>query len=212
MNVIAVGVGLATLAYLMGALPTGYLVGIWFYGVDIREEGSGSTGATNVLRTLGRLPALFVLLIDCGKGFTAVWLSVYLWQTWSGGAPLVSNWIAAAAALCAVVGHSKSIWIGFKGGKSAAISLGVLFALNGLVALGTLGAFLMLLSVTRIVSVGSMTGAITSAALMIGLGQPLPYICFGIVAAIYVLFRHQSNIARLLAGTEPRIGQAHSVS
>ncbi len=196
-------------AYMLGSIPTGYLAGRYLKGIDIREHGSGSTGATNVLRTLGKKAAIAVLLVDLLKGAIAVAL-IYLFYA---GSPTVlipvswQPWLVTAAALAAVLGHSKSIWLNFGGGKSVATSLGVLLVINPLVALGTLGVFGVVLALSRIVSLSSITGAIAVNILMILLKQPLPYILFAGVAGIYVIFRHWSNIRRLLAGTEPQIGQ-----
>ncbi|MDP8963101.1 MAG: glycerol-3-phosphate acyltransferase, partial [Cyanobacteriota bacterium] len=116
-------------------------------------------------------------------------------------------WLVALAAFAAVLGHSKSIWLNFTGGKSVATSLGILLAMSLPVGLGTLGVFAVVLAVSRIVSLGSIAGAIAVSVLMIFLGQPLPYQLFAAVAGLYVIFRHRSNIERILAGTEPRIGQ-----
>jgi glycerol-3-phosphate acyltransferase PlsY len=104
-------------------------------------------------------------------------------------------------------GHSKSIFLNFSGGKSVATSLGVLLMMNPWVGLSTLGSFLLVLGVSRIVSLSSITGAIAVTVLMLVFKQPLPYVLFAVVAGIYVIIRHHSNISRLLQGTEPRLGQ-----
>jgi glycerol-3-phosphate acyltransferase PlsY len=111
------------------------------------------------------------------------------------------------AALAALLGHSRSVWIQFTGGKSVATGLGVLLAMSWQVGLGALAAFGIVLALTRIVSLGSIIAAIVGMALMIGLGYPLPYQLMAIVGGLFVIWRHQANIRRLLAGTEPRIGQ-----
>lgn len=199
-------------AYLLGSIPTGYLAGRLLKGIDIREIGSGSTGATNVLRNLGKGPAILVLLIDVAKGVGAVALvrgffaltgSSVLPETWK-------PWLVAVVALVTMLGHSKSIWINFTGGKSAATGLGVLFAMSWFVALSVLVLFVGVVSLSRIVSLGSMTAAIAVAVLMIVLAQPLPYQIFGVVAGLYVILRHQANIQRIFAGTEPRLGKPAS--
>jgi glycerol-3-phosphate acyltransferase PlsY len=197
-------------AYLLGSIPTGYLLGRLLKGIDIREQGSGSTGATNVLRTLGKGPALVVLLVDALKGVGAIALvNGYYLLAETPAIPLTwQPWLVASAAFAALLGHSKSIWINFTGGKSVATGLGVLLAMSWSVGLGTLGVFALVLALSRIVSLGSVVAAIAVPVLMIVLGQPLPYQLFAGTAALYVIWRHRSNIQRLLAGTEPQIGRS----
>jgi len=195
-------------AYLLGSIPTGYTAGRLLKGIDIREVGSGSTGATNVLRTLGKGPAVAVLLIDMLKGVGAIALI----PTFYTLKPLLlppnwEPWLVATAGLAVVLGHSRSIWLNFTGGKSVATSLGVLLAMSLPVGLGTLGVFGVMLALSRIVSLSSITGAIAVNVLMILLKQPLPYQLFAGAAGLYVILRHRSNIQRLLAGTEPQLGQ-----
>lgn len=196
-------------AYLLGSIPTGYLAGRLLKGIDIREQGSGSTGATNVLRTLGKGPAVVVLLIDALKGVGAIALVNAFYALVATPALSVTwqPWLVALAAFAALLGHSKSIWLNFTGGKSVATGLGVLLAMSWLVGLGALGVFAVVLALSRIVSLGSITAAISVPVLMILLGQPLPYQLFAGVAGLYVVLRHRSNIQRLLAGTEPQVGQ-----
>lgn len=210
-------VGLLLIAYILGATPTGYWVGQWFYGVDLRSHGSGSTGATNVLRTCGKLPALFVLLVDILKGVAAIalvsWIYSLSWtQQLTASATSIPPqsllyWMIVIAGLFSIFGHTKSFWIQFKGGKAVATSLGVILALNWVLALVTLGVFGLVLAISRIVSLSSMVAAIAIATLMFVTAQPLPYQIFGLAAGIYVIWRHQKNIQRLVSGTEPRIGQ-----
>ncbi len=183
--------------YLLGSIPTGYWVGRWWGGIDLRQQGSGSTGATNVLRTLGKGPALLVLLVDAAKGAAAVAL----------GSTLGSPWWVVVAALGAVIGHSRSCWLGFKGGKSVATSLGILLAMAWPVALATFGVWLLGIALTRIVSFSSLLAAVAAPLLMWVLGQPLPYLLFSLAGGVYVIGAHRRNIERLLAGSEPRIGQ-----
>ncbi|MFM8299538.1 MAG: glycerol-3-phosphate 1-O-acyltransferase PlsY [Microcystis aeruginosa BS13-02] len=196
------------LSYLLGSIPTGYLIGKYSKGIDIRDYGSGSTGATNVLRTLGKTAGAIVLLIDMLKGMAAVALVRVLY--FIDVNPLPDSWyywLIIGAGLGSVIGHSKSIFLNFSGGKSVATSLGVLLVMNPLVACGTLASFLVMLALFRIVSLGSIIGALVVNILMVVLGQPLPYILFSLMAGTYVIVRHQGNIKRLLAGKEPKIGQ-----
>jgi acyl phosphate:glycerol-3-phosphate acyltransferase len=191
-------------AYLLGSLPFGYLAGKLLKGVDIRTEGSGSTGATNVLRTLGKGPAFVVFGLDVLKGTVAVAGMEAVTRTL--GAVSSDLWIIAAAILV-ILGHSKSIWLGFSGGKSVATSLGVLLALNWLVGLSTFGVFLISLAITRIVSISSILGAVAVMALMVAFGLPLSYCLFTVAGGSYVIWRHRANVERLLAGKEPKLGQ-----
>ncbi len=201
-------------AYLLGSIPTGYTVGKLLKGIDIREFGSGSTGATNVLRTLGKGPGAFVLTIDCLKGVLAIFFVYWLFYFAHSqnlippavDATIWQPWMVTLAGLAAILGHSKSIFLGFTGGKSVATSLGVLLAMNWLLALLTAAIFAIVVASWRIVSLGSIAGAIAVPMLMILLHQPLSYILFGIAGGLYVIWRHTSNIKRLIAGTEPRLG------
>jgi acyl phosphate:glycerol-3-phosphate acyltransferase len=196
-------------AYLLGSIPTGYMVGRYTQGIDIRDHGSGSTGATNILRTVGKPAAIFVLAVDLLKGSLALALvnSVYAYfpdllpTTWH-------SWLITGTALGAIIGHSKSIWLNFTGGKSVATTLGVLLVMNPLVALGTLASFGMILGISRIVSLSSICGAIAVNILMLVMHQPVAFSVFAAVAGGYVILRHKTNIQRLIAGNEPKIGQA----
>ncbi|BAU64394.1 hypothetical protein STA3757_17660 [Stanieria sp. NIES-3757] len=199
-------------AYLLGSIPTGYLAGRYLKGIDIREYGSGSTGATNVLRSVGKGAAIAVLTIDLLKGAIAI-LLVKLFYSYASVEilpPSEQSWLITVSALAALIGHSKSIWLQFTGGKSVATALGVLLVMNPLVALGTLAAFGVMLAISRIVSLSSITGAIAVNLMMILLHQPIPYLVFSAIAGVYVILRHTSNIQRLMAGTEPKIGQTAS--
>jgi glycerol-3-phosphate acyltransferase PlsY len=204
-----VSVVLVILAYLLGSIPTGYLAGKYLKGIDIREAGSGSTGATNVLRNLGKKAAITVLLIDALKGAIAVALVKGIYAL---NSPVTmpldwKDWLIIAVAITAVIGHSKSVWINFSGGKSVATSLGVLSVLSPAVALSTLGVFAIVLTLSKIVSLSSISGALAVIVFM-GIFKPsLPYLLFATLVGIYVITRHRSNIQRLMAGTEPKIGK-----
>ncbi|BCL36309.1 glycerol-3-phosphate 1-O-acyltransferase PlsY [Nostoc sp. MS1] len=202
-------------AYLLGSFPTGYIAVKQLKGIDIREVGSGSTGATNVLRTLGKGPGAFVLGLDCLKGVLAIALVYYLFNFAASqnlipatvNVQLWQPWLVTIVGIAAILGHSKSIFLGFTGGKSVATSLGILLAMNWQVGLATFGVFAVVVAISRIVSLSSIAGAIAVPLVMVLLHQPLPYILFGIAGGLYVILRHRSNIERLLAGTEPKIGQ-----
>jgi glycerol-3-phosphate acyltransferase PlsY len=203
------------LAYLFGSFPTGYLAGKLLKGIDIREVGSGSTGATNVLRTLGKLPGAFVLLIDALKGGLAINLGYALFSiaTTQNLIPPIVNieiwqpYLVTLAGLAALLGHSKSIFLGFTGGKSVASGVGILLAISWQVGLSTLGVFAVVIAISRIVSLSSIAGAVAVSILMVIFHQPLAYILLGFAGGLYVIIRHSSNIKRLIAGTEPKIGQ-----
>lgn len=211
---IASVVGLA-IAYLFGSTPTGYLAGKLLKGIDIREHGSKSIGATNVLRTLGKWPALVVLLVDVLKGAGAIVFARWFYP-WFYALPSVTPpaaldlqtsapWAVCQAGLAVLLGHSRSIWLNFAGGKSVAAGLGVLLAMSWPVGLGALAVFGVALAIFRIVSLGSMLAALTAIVLICGLEQPLPYRLLVIAGGILVIVRHRANIQRLLAGTEPRL-------
>ncbi|CAM5373237.1 Glycerol-3-phosphate acyltransferase [Mycolicibacterium aubagnense] len=212
----AANIVVLAVAYLLGSIPSGYLAGRWLKGIDIREHGSRSTGATNVLRTLGKGPALAVLLVDVLKGVAAVvlarWFSPWFSSTLQGAAPvadlhMLEPWLVCLAGLAALLGHGRSIWLNFTGGKSAATGLGVLLAMSWPVGLGAAAVFGVSLALSRIVSLSSMLAAVTAIALVCFLDHPLAYRLLVLAGGVYVIMRHRANIRRLLSGTEPRLGQ-----
>lgn len=214
---IAGAVGLV-IAYLLGSVPTGYLAGKLLAGIDIREHGSKSTGATNVLRTLGKWPALAVLVGDVLKGASAIvvarsfcpWLYAELFPipTTASDLQIWVPWAVCLAGIAVLVGHSRSIWLNFTGGKSAATGLGVLLAMSWPVGLGAATVFGITLASARIVSLSSMLAALTAIVLICGFENPPPYRLLVIGGGFYVIVRHRANIQRLLAGTEPRLGRS----
>lgn len=200
-------------AYLLGSIPTGYIIAKAVKGIDIRQYGSGSTGTTNVLRIVGKPAALAVFIIDLIKGAAAVHLIKVAYpliianlSTATSELEPLLPWFMTAAGLLALVGHSKSVWINFQGGKSAASGLGILLAMVWPIALGVLAIFATVVLVFRMVSLGSISAAASVMVLMVLTQQPLPYILLAIAGGCYVIFRHRSNIQRILAGTEPRLG------
>jgi acyl phosphate:glycerol-3-phosphate acyltransferase len=208
----AVSIAGWAIAYLLGSIPAGYLAGKVLKGIDIREHGSKSIGATNVLRVLGPWPALAVFLIDVLKGAAAIvvtqWLvSSPLAATSAAMDPQWIPWVVSISGLAALLGHSCSIWLNFSGGKSVAAGLGVLLAIAWPVALAGLSVFAVVLALFRIVSLGSMLAALTAIVMICLMEQPLPYRMLVIAGGLYVIVRHRANIRRLLDGTEPRLGQ-----
>ena len=189
---------LLALGYLLGSMPNGYLAGRWLKGIDLRDCGSGSTGATNVLRNVGKGPALVVFLLDVGKGALAVLLAK------SFG---LNDWVQVLAGLAALAGHIWPVWLGWKGGKAVATGLGMFLGLAWPVGLACFGLFMAVISISRIVSLSSVVAAIGLPVLMLISGGSSAYVVVSLVASLLVLWRHRSNIKRLLAGTEPKIGQ-----
>ena len=186
------------LGYLLGSIPSGWLAGRWLKGIDLRELGSGSTGATNVLRQVGKGPALVVFLIDVGKGAAAVLLARALG---------LGDWIQVLAGLTALAGHIWPIWLGFKGGKAVATGLGMFLGLAWPVGLASFGVFMAVFSLSRLVSLASVLAAISLPLLMAAGSGSTANLVVALVAMLLVLWRHRSNIQRLLNGTEPKLGQ-----
>ncbi len=182
------------LGYLLGSVPFGLILTRLFDAGDLRQIGSGNIGATNVLRTGRKGLAASTLLLDGAKGFLAVWLA---WRWWPEAAGL--------AALGAVLGHCFPLWLGFKGGKGVATTLGVTLALGWQIGAAYAATWLVMLALTRISSLSGMTAAVAApvAAWLLGRAELVPVLA-GIAALVIVL--HRANIARLRAGTEPRVG------
>ena len=197
----AINISLTTaVAFLLGSIPTGYLVAR-AKGVDIRQHGSGNIGATNVFRTLGKPLGILVFFLDALKGFAAVWLAVRF------GGP--SAWPPILAAVAAIAGHNYTPWLGFKGGKGIATSAGVLIALMPWAVLAIAVVWFGVFFATRYVSLASICA---SAALPVAVGALWFYGCggsgpllgFSVLIAALAIWRHRSNIQRLMAGTEHR--------
>ena len=186
-----------TLGYFAGSIPFAFLLARR-QGVDLRHVGSGNVGATNVLRTSGVSKAIAAMCLDALKGALAVMVAQRLA---SGPATPV------AAGLASIIGHIYPVWLGFRGGKGVATAAGVFGALAP-VALAIAGAvFVVAVWVTKYISVGSMAAAITLAAAAAAVQAPAPVIVGAAVSALIIVHRHRGNLARLLAGTERRVGQ-----
>lgn len=191
--------GLVTVvaAYLVGAIPTGLLVARW-RGVDIRTAGSGNIGATNVLRAVGPVAAVVVMVVDPLKGVLAVIVPTLLG---------VGPWWAAAAALAAVLGNCYNVFLGFRGGKGVATSLGVFVVLDPWVSLAALAIFVFTVAYGRMVSLGSVVAVSATPVLLLMLGEPTtPKAVLAIALAVVNVVRHRDNLVRLAAGTERRLG------
>lgn len=185
----------AVIAYLVGGIPFGYLLVRMKTGEDVRSKGSGNIGATNVLRTTGRGTAVATLILDIAKGCVAVWLAGMLTHDSAGAMSL--------AALAVMAGHAYPVFLKFRGGKAVASFIGAFLILTPIPLLAALVLFVIVVAATRHISVGSITAA-GSLPLAVYLIQHPPgtVVLASLVAAAFVIYRHQSNIQRLRAGTE----------
>ena len=186
------------LGYFLGSIPSGWLAGRWLKDIDLREIGSGSTGATNVLRHVGKGPALIVFLIDVGKGAAAVLIARALG---------LGDWIQVLAGLTALAGHIWPVWLGFKGGKAVATGLGLFLGLAWPVGLASFGVFMAVFSLSRLVSLASVLAAISLPLLMAAGSGSTANLVVALVAMLLVLWRHRSNLSRIIEGSEPKVGQ-----
>ncbi|MDW8309227.1 MAG: glycerol-3-phosphate 1-O-acyltransferase PlsY [Verrucomicrobiales bacterium] len=197
----------AIAAYLLGSIPTGYLVAR-ARGVDIRAVGSGNIGATNVFRTLGRGPGIFVLVVDALKGFVACRIFGTLGAAWfAGQSGSVREFFPIVAGLSAVLGHNYTCWLGFKGGKGIATSAGVLLALFPKAFLAVLGVWALVFAVGRYVSLASVAAAVALPVAVGLLGYGVERLVVAVLLSVLAIYKHKSNIQRLLAGTEHRFGK-----
>jgi len=190
--------------YLLGSIPTGYLVGKWLSQIDLRQIGSGSTGATNVFRHVGRWPALGVFIFDVSKGILPIFVAK--------GLLLNISW-QVAAGLAAVIGHIWPIWLKGKGGKAVATGLGIFLGLSWQVGMACFGVFLIVLSISKIVSLSSIVSALCLPLIMYihfkSDDYLSTYLTISSITMVMVLWRHRTNIARLIRGEEPKINQAN---
>ncbi|MBL8064928.1 MAG: glycerol-3-phosphate 1-O-acyltransferase PlsY [Chthonomonadaceae bacterium] len=189
-------------SFVLGSIPFGFLVGRK-HGVDVTKSGSGNIGATNVLRVLGKAPAALVILLDISKGVFPVMLT----RTWLSQEHSAQNALVGASMVgfMAVAGHVFSPFLKFQGGKGVATGLGVVFASCPIAALCCLGAFTIVMLTTRIVSLGSMLGCVTAIVTLFVTKQPLVMCVVLAAMGALIIYRHSSNIRRLLRGQEPRI-------
>jgi len=182
-------------AYLLGAVPFGYLLVKWKTGADVRSTGSGNIGATNVLRTTGRAAGVATLLLDILKGYAAVWLAGRL----TGD----DAWWMSAAALAVMAGHAFPVFLGFKGGKAVASFVGAFLRLTPVPLAAVLVLFVVVAAATRHISMGSIVAAgLFPFAVWLILHPDWPVVASAVVAGGFIVYRHKENIARLRAGTE----------
>jgi len=203
------------LAYLIGSIPFSYLVVKLVAGKDVREHGSHNVGATNVARTAGKLPGIMALLLDVAKGYAAVAITRMIvmrveWPFDAGVLPWQSRemWIALAG-LIAVIAHMFPVWLRFHGGKGVATATGVFLALDPIVVAGALLVFAIVLLASRYVSLASILSAASIPLFFRYLSRDAPFwhIVISIGIAIAVILKHHSNIARLVQGTERKLGR-----
>lgn len=182
------------LAYLIGSIPSGLIIGKGLFGTDVRQFGSKNIGATNTYRALGLKAALPVFICDALKGAIGVFLLASYGPAF-----------AILGGILAMVGHNWSIFLGFKGGRGVATGLGVLIALSPLVAIICFAIWGIIVYPTKLVSLGSIIAAAAVPLLMFLTGQSWWYVGFGVLAALFVILRHRDNIIRLLSGKELKV-------
>ena len=191
------GVLLVLCGYVLGSVPTGFLIGrAW--GVDVRRVGSGNIGMANVLRTVGKWPAVITMAGDMLKGFVPVFLARTVAE---------NEWVVAVVALAAVVGHCWSIFLGFKGGKAVATGAGTTIALAPVVGLGLFAFWWAVVLVSRYTSLGAISVMVVTPVVFLLTDQPTPYVLYTVIGGFLVLWRHRENARALAKGTERKIGQ-----
>ena len=204
--IIAKFVAVVLIGYLLGSIPFGVIISRRSAGVDVRDYGSGKTGATNVARVAGRKAAVLVTILDALKGLLAVVFAGLIF----GGGWLVES-AQVLAALAAIAGHKWPVFIKFKGGRGVASFFGGLLALCPPAALFGLGVLVLAASLTRYASLGSIAGAVGTYAILVPLtiinGFPIEYLAYTLIGAIFIIVMHRDNISRLLSGTERKIGE-----
>lgn len=187
-------------AYLIGSIPTGYIVVKLFTGQDIRTIGSGSTGATNVKRVMGKKWFFIVMFLDALKGAIPVILAKVLATTF-----IHSGLIPVLAAVAVIIGHSKSIFLNFSGGKSVASGVGTILALNWHVGLSVAIVWSVVTYISRYVSLGSIIALLLSPVFMYLCKEPIAYVLYCLSGAIYIVYLHRENIQRLIKGEENKV-------
>lgn len=190
----------AVASYLLGSIPNGLILGKGIWGVDLRQHGSGNIGATNAWRTIGKTGGISIFLLDMLKGALSAYLGLSL-----GGGELAG----IVCGLLAIAGHSWSIFLGFKGGKGVATGLGVIATLMPWVTLIVFAVWLAIVKITGYVSLGSVVGAVLVPVLALAMGLHTDFMVLGVIAAVFIVYRHKSNIERLLNGTESKIKSGH---
>ncbi len=195
------------ISYLIGSLPTAYLVGKYFKKIDIRQHGSGNVGATNALRVLGTKLGILVLLVDVFKGVLAIWVAHYMQRS-------LGEWFVVTAGLSAILGHMYTVFLGFKGGKGVATATGVCAAIMPLPFWTALFIFIVVVFLTKYVSLGSILAAIMLTIIKYiefrfngtdYYEYDLTHLIFAVVITVFIIYKHIPNIKRLFKGTENKI-------
>ena len=185
------------ISYLLGSLSFSILIAKWVKGIDIRNHGSGNAGATNTLRVLGKGPGTAVFLLDIAKGVLAVWLGIWM----AGG-----DWAPVLCGLAAIAGHNWPIYFGFKGGKGIATTVGVMASLAFIPALIAGVIAIILIAITRYVSLGSLILALLLPVFIWLMDKPTAYLWGSLVICVLAFVRHRKNIVKLLQGKENKLG------
>lgn len=187
-------------SYLIGSIPTGYIIVKLFTGQDIRTIGSGSTGATNVKRVMGKKWFFVVMLLDALKGALPVILTAHYWSD-----SISHGVLPVIAAIFVILGHSKSVFLNFTGGKSVASGVGTLLALNWQAGLIIAAVWGVVTWISKYVSLGSIVALALAPFIMWFLNAPIAYIVYAAIAAVYVIYLHRANIKRLREGNENQV-------
>jgi glycerol-3-phosphate acyltransferase PlsY len=195
-----IATAVAAAAYLLGAIPFSFLIARVFGVRDVRRVGSGNVGATKVLRSAGKIPGTLAFLLDALKGAAAAELAATLFPN--------DGLLPALAAVAAVIGHMYPFWLRFQGGKGVATGFGAFLTLAPWAALAGIVTFVAVAALTRYVSLGSVAGAGALPLVALILGGPGPVPAAAAFTAVLVIFRHRSNLSRILGGTERRTGAA----
>jgi acyl phosphate:glycerol-3-phosphate acyltransferase len=203
----------AVVSYLLGSIPAGFLMAR-AKGVDIRTVGSGNVGATNVFRTVGKLPGILVYIVDAAKGFVACAVVGSFGARWFAASASmgVRDFFPILAGVVAVLGHNYTCWLGFKGGKGIATSSGVLLALFPKALLVVLAIWILVFALSRYVSLASIVGAFWLPVFVWAFGYRRQCVIVASVLAVLAIYKHKSNIQRLIAGTEHRFGEKAPVA
>ncbi len=204
----------AVIGYLLGSIPTGLIAGRVTRGIDVRDYGSGVTGATNVIRTSGWKAGIIVILADIGKGIAPVFIGHGLAK--AAGIEVHDDraWVAATGGFAAVCGHIWPVFAGFRGGRAVASGFGAALAMNPLASLAMIPVAALVVGGARIMSLMSITMAPALALLFIVLAaidvSPPAYAAYATAASMLIVWKHRPNIERLMAGTEPKLGRGGS--